>query len=223
MNLYFIVEGRRTEYKIYPAWLSHLLPQFDRVRDSVDAQRRHYYLAHGSGIPSLYRFVADAVEELNTSGQYNFLVVCIDAEESTAAEVIEDLMNDLAKRNLKPRGYELLVMVQNRCIETWLLGNRKVFQRNPADETLKQFLQHYDVSANDPEEMPSHETYDTHAAFHYDYLRLMLKERNIEYTKVFPRAVTDPDYLDQLILRTQETTHLPSLRQFLDFCDKVNP
>jgi hypothetical protein len=46
--------------------------------------------------------------------------------------------------------------------------------------------------------------------------------RNLRYAQKRPRAVTDPDYLTRLILRTQETPHLQSLRNFLDFCDKVN-
>jgi hypothetical protein len=38
MNLYFLVEGQSTEKKVYPAWLSHLLPELNRVNnyDEVD-------------------------------------------------------------------------------------------------------------------------------------------------------------------------------------------
>ena len=38
MNLYFLVEGRRTERWVYPAWLGYLLPHFTRV-DRFDAVR----------------------------------------------------------------------------------------------------------------------------------------------------------------------------------------
>ena len=30
MNLYFIVEGRRTEKKVYPEWLNFLIPELKR-------------------------------------------------------------------------------------------------------------------------------------------------------------------------------------------------
>lgn len=221
MNLYFIVEGRRTEYKIYPAWLQQLLPDHQRISVVTEAQRKNYYLAHGQGIPSLCRFFQDAVEELNELGTFNFLIVCLDAEEGTISQAREDLMNSLAKRNLKPQGYEIKVIVQNRCMETWLLGNRKVFQRNPSDATLRSYLAHFDVSQGDPEQMPKLVSDVTHAAFHLDYLKRTMQERNMEYTKVSPNAVTTSDYLDQLILRTQETNHLPTLKDFLDFCAKL--
>ncbi len=32
MNLYFIVEGK-TEQKVYPSWLSYLLPELQRVKN----------------------------------------------------------------------------------------------------------------------------------------------------------------------------------------------
>jgi hypothetical protein len=222
MNLYFIVEGRRTEYKIYPSWLQHLLPGHQRISIVAKAQRKNYYLAHGQGIPSLYKFVQDAVEELNELGTFNFLVVCLDAEEGTLEQAKEDLMNSLAKRNLKPQGYEIKVIVQNRCMETWLLGNRRVFQRNPGDATLRSYVSHFDVSQGDPEQMPKLVSDATHAAFHLDYLKRILQQRNMEYTKVSPTAVTTPDYLDQLILRTKETNHLHTLKDFLDFCGKIS-
>ncbi len=222
MNLYFIVEGRRTEYKIYPAWLQQLLPEFHRVAVPTEAQDKNFYLAHGQGIPSLYRFVQDAVEELNELGTFDFLVICLDAEEGSLEQARIDLMNSLAKRNLKPRGYELKVIVQNRCIETWILGNRKVFQRNPADEVLRGYISHFDVSQNDPEQMPNIHQDSTHAAFHLDYLKRVFRERSMEYSKVSPTAVMTPDYLDQLILRTQQTDHLQTLKDFLLFCQKIS-
>ena len=33
MNLYFLVEGRRTESKVYPRWLSYLLPEYRQVNN----------------------------------------------------------------------------------------------------------------------------------------------------------------------------------------------
>lgn len=32
MNIYFLVEGKRTERKVYPAWLAYLLPELQRVQ-----------------------------------------------------------------------------------------------------------------------------------------------------------------------------------------------
>jgi len=44
MNVYFIVEGRRTEKKVYPAWLGHLIPELRRVNWAFEADNNNYYL-----------------------------------------------------------------------------------------------------------------------------------------------------------------------------------
>ena len=36
MNIYFLVEGRHTEKKIYPEWLKHLIPELKKVATSID-------------------------------------------------------------------------------------------------------------------------------------------------------------------------------------------
>jgi hypothetical protein len=61
MNLYFIVEGE-TERKVYPSWLSYLLPELQRVKNPSQAQTNNYYLISGGGYPSLYQEVEAAVE-----------------------------------------------------------------------------------------------------------------------------------------------------------------
>lgn len=53
MNLYFLVEGRRTEAKVYPKWLSHLLPHFSRVERFNEVDDKNYFLISGEGNPSI--------------------------------------------------------------------------------------------------------------------------------------------------------------------------
>jgi hypothetical protein len=47
MNLYFLVEGKRTEKKVYPAWLAHLLPELQRVQNYDQVNQNNYYLFSG--------------------------------------------------------------------------------------------------------------------------------------------------------------------------------
>jgi len=54
MNLYFLVEGKQSERKIYPAWLAHILPELQRVDNCDDVNEKNYYLISGEGYPSLY-------------------------------------------------------------------------------------------------------------------------------------------------------------------------
>jgi len=53
MNVYFLVEGRRTEKKIYPKWLSHLVPELTKVDFFEDVKEFNYKLFSGFGFPHL--------------------------------------------------------------------------------------------------------------------------------------------------------------------------
>jgi len=41
MNLYFLVEGTHSERKVYPAWLSYLLPELQRVYNYDDVNEKN--------------------------------------------------------------------------------------------------------------------------------------------------------------------------------------
>ena len=42
MNLYFLVEGAQSERKVYPAWLTYLLPELQRVDNCDDVNEKNY-------------------------------------------------------------------------------------------------------------------------------------------------------------------------------------
>ena len=46
MNLYILVEGKNTEKKIYPSWLSYLLPQLKRVNFYDQVDKNSYFLMY---------------------------------------------------------------------------------------------------------------------------------------------------------------------------------
>jgi hypothetical protein len=156
MNLYVLVEGKRTEVKVYPAWLAILLPQVTRVKYQHQVVNNHYYLFSGQGYPALLNHLANTVEEVNRLAVFDYLVVCLDADEVSVAERKQEVLNFIYKNkivlNLKT---ELVVIVQNKCIETWFLGNAKIFKRNPQSLELRNYVDFYNVAKQDPEKNAS--------------------------------------------------------------------
>ena len=180
MNLYFLVEGAQSERKVYPAWLAHLLPELQRVNNCDDVNEKNYYLISGEGYPSLiYDFIPRAIAEINSNGKYSYFVVCLDAEENTVAELTTEIYNFLNEQKLKLNNAELVLIFQNRCLESWLLGNRKIYSRNPQNKPLLDYTKYYDVSVNCPETMGRYQEFNTHAQFHGAYLRTLFEAKNI--------------------------------------------
>jgi len=224
MNLYFLVEGKQSERKIYPAWLDHILPELQRVDNCDDVNEKNYYLISGEGYPSLYNFIPPAIAEINSNGKYSYFVVCLDAEENTVAELTTEIDNFLNEQKLKLNNAELVLIFQNRCLESWLLGNRKIYSRNPQNKPLLDYTKYYDISVNCPENMGKYQDFNTHAKFHGAYLRSLFEAKNITYSKKRPGDVLKPFYLEQLLARIQvQPEQLTTFRQFIDFCNKIKP
>ncbi|WP_293329599.1 hypothetical protein [Microcoleus sp. CAWBG58] len=222
MNLYFLVEGMQSERKVYPAWLAHLLPELQRVDNCDDVNEKNYYLISGEGYPSLYNFIPPAIAEINSNGKYSYFVVCLDAEENTVSELQTEIDEFLSQEKLKLNNAELVLIFQNRCLESWLLGNRKIYSKNPQDKPLLDYTRYYDVSVNCPENMGSYQEFNTHAQFHGAYLRALFEAKNITYSKKRPGDVLKPFYLEQLLTRIQvQPEQLNTFRHFVDFCNRV--
>ena len=223
MNLYFLVEGAQSERKVYPAWLAHLLPELQRVNNCDDVNEKNYYLISGEGYPSLiYDFIPRAIAEINSNGKYSYFVVCLDAEENTVAELTTEIYNFLNEQKLKLNNAELVLIFQNRCLESWLLGNRKIYSRNPQNKPLLDYTKYYDVSVNCPETMGRYQEFNTHAQFHGAYLRTLFEAKNITYSKKRPGDVLKAFYLEQLLTRIQvHPEQLTTFRHFIDFCNIV--
>ncbi|MCC3430522.1 MAG: hypothetical protein JGK38_21020 [Microcoleus sp. PH2017_15_JOR_U_A] len=245
MNLYFVFEGK-TEPIVYKKWLSVLLPELTEV-DSFDAViQNNYYYESDMGVPSCYRVTANAIQEINLFPQYNYLVLFTDADRFTVsekqAEADEQIKSELKDKPFQslPVNCQLEVIVQKVCLETWFLGNRKFFVRNPQhNEILKQYIKYFDVCQDNPEDLASEFVqnaentkeifgYKTKALFHEGYLRGIFKERSLaskthlSYSKPRPREVQEEYYLKQLIARVEANSdHLLNFQDFISFCLKI--
>ena len=230
MNLYFLVEGSRTEYDVYPAWLNYLLPEFRRVTSPGLATRNSYYLISGEGYPSILNVhLPNAVKDINSHPHYDFLIVCVDADELNPEErlaKVHEIVDE--SRRSKGAGWalqnaKLHFVVQNRTIETWFLGNRKMISDAPQRDRLRNYLAFHDTRVLDPERMKLHPDFDRHAEFHHEYLKETFRDRGMTYRKNHPGHVKDKAYLEQLLLRiSNRPNDLKSFREFIDFCSEVD-
>lgn len=223
MNIYFIVEGKRTESKVYPAWLSYLAPNIRKISFFDEPDKNTYKIVNANGQP-FYPEISDAINEVNSVGKYDYLVLCLDAEDYSVDEVEADIHCFLEKEQLKLDHAELILIVQNRCIETWFLGNRRIYSRNPQNPVLAEYTNYYEVSAQDPEQMGKYRGFNTHAHFHEAYLQALFAEKNLSYTKKYPGHVLDETYLKQLKARIHdEPNHLITFQNFIKFCNRIRP
>lgn len=222
MNLYIIVEGRRTEKKVYPKWLNILIPELTRVNNAFEATINNYYLFNGNGFPALLdNHLKNSISEVNDLKKFNYLILILDVDETTVEYRINEVNNFIIKNKLKLLDCELVIIPQDKCIETWFLGNKTIYKSNPQSGILRDYIRFYNVKDNDPELMPIFKGFNTHSQFHADYCREFLRERNIYYSKNNPNGVIEKTYLNELIKRTEETNHIKSFKNFIEFCNDI--
>ncbi len=221
MNLYMIVEGKKTETSVYPAWLSILAPHLMRVDDPRNITDNCYYLFSGEGIPSIYNHTCNAIldiQEINKGvHKFDFLLLCLDTEEGDRADIERAYQSYLAKNKVKPEGINVVICEHQVCMETWFLGNRNIFKANPTNTELLECIRHYDVSTDNPELMPSFDKEKNKAEYHYYYLKKMFAERNMNYKKTKTAEVQREAYLNQLIDRYNVTGHIRTFGQWYEF------
>lgn len=226
MNLYFLVEGKKTETIVYPQWLKYLLPDFYPVRftSEMNNAKNNYYLVSGLGMPRLLDVqLPDSINEINALGNFDFLVLIVDADDMTTEERISEIQQFMQENNivLNPN-CQLHIIAQKYCMETWFLGNRKIFPRTTDNADFAPHAQFYNVMENDPELMQKPNRFARSISMYHEfYLRKMLAVRNISYSKSTPREVGEKHYLEQLQKRINETSHLSSLKNFFNFCESL--
>lgn len=222
MNLYFVLEGEETEVQLYPQWIKHILPNYTKVDFENQVTSDNFYIFSGGGIPSIYRHVVNAIKNINDNPIYDKLIVCLDGEEiginARLLEIESYISNSNVELNEK---CELHFVIQNICIETWFLGNQKIVKKIPEGLKLRSFLDHFNITIEDPELMSKMPAYRNRAHFHYSYFREVLKEHNLVYRKSRPTVVMEKSYFKQLSKRVNETDHIPSFKQLLDLLKSI--
>lgn len=168
--------------------------------------------------------MANAVEDINAINaegkvRIDCLIVNIDTEEESREYILQQMYYRLNQRGLLPLSFRLDVFEQRVSMESWFLGNRKIFKPNPQDHDLLEYIEHYNVKTDDPELMENiDETrFATKAQFHHSYLRKIFQKHNISYSKSKPDEVCRQHYLQRLIERYEHTGHIPSFGRWYEF------
>ncbi|MCP4346056.1 MAG: hypothetical protein GY795_11095 [Desulfobacterales bacterium] len=226
MNIYFLVEGQSTEPDVYPAWLSYLVPELIKVDNFDEVDHNNYYLFSSYGIPYIEEDIVNAIEDINSSGKYHYFVICIDADAATVSQREAKILNLISEKQITlTDNTSLKIIVQNRCIETWFLGNRKVYTRKPQkDSPFIEYARFYNVLQDDPELMGKSGNFNgSISKFHLSYLKAMFNERgNMTYSKSNSTEVQKSSYLNELINRTEdEPSHLNTFINFVEFCTEI--
>lgn len=224
MNVYFLVEGAKTEPAVYRAWLSHLVPRLTEVEFYDQAIENNFHLFSARGTKNILPRLEASIADINQVNSYDWLVVVCDTEEREQVQVRAEILDFLATNGLKLDRGQIEVLIQHRCIETWFLGNREIIPASPRTAKLREHFNNYDVSKLDPELLPKYGTYRRIAHIHKEYLELLFLEKGWRYNKSEPRYVTELNYLEQLQQRVAaERTHLKSFQSFLEFCERLRP
>lgn len=218
MNLYFLVEGRRTEKKVYRAWLSYVFPYLHEVDRIEDIYTDHYFMLAGNGYPSYRQRIIEALQNILRHKTVDHFFICIDTEQETVETKVKEIQGIISEGGNFANTH---IIAQNCCIETWFLGNQRMMKRNPHNEQLRAYKNFYDVSTNDPEYMGCFPSYEVRAHFHEAYLKAMLQERGLSYTKSRPDNVIEQHYFEALVTRNIQTGHIQTFGILIDLWKKM--
>jgi hypothetical protein len=215
VNLFIVGEGEVSEKRVYAAWVPQVNPTLTEVPSIWQIFENNFSVFSGGGQPHFIDAARSAIEDVNTHGHIDRLVLAADSEEQTYQEKYDEILNGISDLACSA---QIWIVVQHFCLETWALGNRKVGPRNPRDARLLQFKLVYDVLANDPELLPDCPEFGyTRAQFALKYLQLLLNDRTpaITYSKSNPKHICHPTFFAQVRNRHQETSHIASFAHFL--------
>lgn len=224
MKIYVLVEGVSTEMTVYPKWFEHLLPIRDIYTASEDFENfknsdSGVFFVSGNGYPSIINHIDGAIKNATMSNA-DYLIIIIDSDEESPVSREQSIRQEINKRNIPDRLY-VIVIVQNRCFETFLLANKRAIPRVPREQLLVDFKRYYDVSTSDPELMGNYSEDYTHSQFHFKYASTALRENRIMYSKSNPSGVVTHNFLDEIIIRAQQNSHVNSFNNLLACINQI--
>ena len=226
MNYYVVVEGEVGEKKVYAKWIPFINSGLTHARTLGEVQNDCYFITAGGGYPNLFEIISAAIDDVillkaSDSPVFDRLVIAVDAEEMSLQEKHNEITSFvdgiLMERNKSHFDYR--VVVQNSCLESWALGNRRIVSTNIREPLLRDLLSQHNVALRDPELLPPLITRDLNRAqTAMVYLKLLInnKFRNLSYTKSNPSVLFDRKYFDRLRERLLDTGHIQSFSDFID-------
>jgi hypothetical protein len=240
VNLLFLVEGEKTEPKVYKAWLKHLFPDLIFVNRPEDMIGNSCRIITGNGYPNMVsqpknssapsRLEACLMDIENFNNVDHFFI-CVHSEDYSYSERFDEVKSKLeilkSDHEIDDSRTKIHLIIQNCCFETWALGNAEISQkyaRIKTSTTWSDFQNHYDILLNDPENLnsfPAGYPFRNKARLHKRYLVEYLAEFGLSYRKENPIIVAEKHYLESLQKRCKNTEHLPSLRLLFDIWENL--
>lgn len=223
MNLYILVEGRQTERKVYPMWLSILSPHMKKVDSPESAVDNNFFLISGEGYPKLLDVALNnCLKDIKASGSFNSFWIVLDTDGQSMEDRGQDIYNRIAQSGIEIGDCSVQIIFQNPCIETWGLGNKFIISKNQLHGDLNDCFHFYDVSANDPELMTKPAGYiGTIANFHEFYLKTMFSQVKMNYSKSRPHALSDKNTVEGMVSRIREGEHLGTFKTFYNLATSL--
>ena len=83
---YIVVEGKRTEKKVFKQWIPSLRPELTYVSHPSNLVQNSFTIVSGMGYPTYLRVVRDAAQDILNNPGYGQLVVPVDAEDKEPEE-----------------------------------------------------------------------------------------------------------------------------------------
>lgn len=194
-----------------------------RVADIQEVRENNYVLQSGQGVTQLVtKVLFDTIDTiLLNPGKIDKLVIILDAEELELEDRIQIVNEQISKHyEIQKINFDIMVLVCNRCFETWLLGCRGLYPMDEVDKTsdFYQYYNHYNIEESDPEKMTLPEgNEESIAKYHFHYLHELLRYKEIRYSKNKPQNVATENYFKGIVERILTTEHLKSFKVFYDF------
>jgi len=220
MNILFVVEGKRTEKRIYKKWIKYVQANLEYVPTITDLTENNFTIISGGGYPGYYKVIKNSIRDVNRLNNIDYLFICIDSEELSFSEKFRE-MEEFIEKECPPVNSDVVLIIQNHCIETWLMGNKKINLSVAQNQKLRKYRDFYNVNTLDPEDLLSIDN-RTIAQFTLDYLVLMLREKGLAYSKSNVSAVSNKSYFNQLVKRFKGHNHIKSFGYLLQELKKVS-
>jgi hypothetical protein len=243
VNLLFLVEGEKTEPKVYRAWLKHLFPDLIFVKLPEEMTSNTCCIISGYGYPQMVSkpknssapsFLEACLMDIKNFNNVDHFFICIDSDNDSYSKRFNEVQSKIEVLKLDHKiddsKTEIHLIIQNCCFETWALGNAEISQKYARIKTSTiwlDFQNHYDILLNDPENLNSFpagypfRTKRNKAKLHKRYLEIYLSEFGLSYRKEDPKLIAEKHYLESLQTRCKNTEHLPSLRLLFDIWENL--
>lgn len=219
MNLFILVEGKSTEKKVYKRWFEYFKPSLEYVDSIVELTNNNFTILSGLGYPQYLKIIKNACQDIVKLKNVNYFLICVDFEQYSYDEKYIEIESVIADEGL-PLNCKVKIVIQNNCIESWFMGNKKINIQNAQNPELITYRDYHNVNILDPEDLMSID-HRTIGHFSYRYFQLMVREKGLHYTKRSPGCINNLGFLNGIIERYENTGHIKSFGLFMEIVNEI--